>query len=100
LDRQDFYQEQAESFRDFLEKNPDGDLLSLFNKWAFSKDFLPRDREEIWKKARSMRPRKKRMLTNGSDECVRISAVLEFLFEQDFNRLHRLIEKQKKACHT
>ena len=37
------------------------------------------------------------MIANGSDEFVRLSAVLDFLFEQDFNRLHRLVERKRQG---
>jgi hypothetical protein len=54
LDRQQFYRQQAESFREFSNKTPDGDLLSIFNTWISSKDFSHEDRREIWKRVRRL----------------------------------------------
>jgi hypothetical protein len=39
-----FYREQAEKFRDYLDKF----LLIIFEKWCKSKDFSDEDKQEIW----------------------------------------------------
>lgn len=49
MDRSEFYKEQALKFRDYAGKNPDRDLVSLFDEWADSKDFSEEDKKEIWK---------------------------------------------------
>lgn len=48
MDRKPFYKEQADKFRDFRDKNPQRDLLSLFDEWAESKDFTDEDRQNIF----------------------------------------------------
>ncbi|MFH1014689.1 MAG: hypothetical protein V1762_02000 [Nitrospirota bacterium] len=50
MDKKSFYREQAEKFRDFADKNPDRDLLSLFDEWAESKGFSDEDREAVFAK--------------------------------------------------
>lgn len=49
-DKKEFYQEQAEKLRIFADKNPQRDLLSLFEEWAESKDFSDEDRQNIFAK--------------------------------------------------
>lgn len=48
MNKKPFYIEQADKFRDHLSKNPDRDLLSLFDEWAESKDFSDEDRQNIF----------------------------------------------------
>lgn len=48
MSKKSFYKEQAEKFQAYLSKNPDRDLVSLFDKWAESKDFSDEDKKEIW----------------------------------------------------
>ncbi len=47
MDKQSFYREQAEKFWDFRRKFRNGDLLSIFEKWAESKDFCDEDKQGI-----------------------------------------------------
>jgi hypothetical protein len=49
MDNSKFHKEQAEKFRDYASKSPERDLLSLFEKWAESKDFSDDDKHGIWK---------------------------------------------------
>lgn len=48
MDKKSFYREQAEKFKDYADKNPNRDLLSLFEEWAKSKDIFNEDKNEIW----------------------------------------------------
>jgi hypothetical protein len=88
-----FYKIQAEAFRDYANKYPDRDLLSVFNEWAESKDICGVDRQEIWRAARRLRPRRTVIISEGSEEFVRLSALLDFLLQYDLAHLDMLIEK-------
>lgn len=51
--KKNFYKEQAGKFISYASKfniEPKGGLLSLFNKWADSKDFSDEDRQAIFAK--------------------------------------------------
>jgi len=96
MDKQSFYREQAEKFRDFADKNPDRDLLSLFNEWAESKDIYGKDKHEIWRIARKMQPFRIITIKENSEEFVRISAVLDILLQNDLTRLNKMIERRQK----
>lgn len=52
MNRKPFYKEQAEKFRDFADKNPGRELLSLFEEWADSKEFSDKDKKAIYKEAK------------------------------------------------
>ena len=62
MDKKSFYREQAEKFKDFADKNPDRDLLSLFEEWAESKDFSDDDKEAIFKEFISLLPKSRQVL--------------------------------------
>ena len=96
MDRKPFYKEQAEKFRDYANKNPDRDLLSLFDEWAESKDIYGKDKHEIWRIARKLQPIKVITIQENSEEFVRLSAVLDILLQNDLARLNKLIERKKK----
>lgn len=49
MDKKSFYREQSGKFRDYANKFPDRELLSVFNEWAEGKDFSDEDKSEIWK---------------------------------------------------
>ena len=87
---------QAEAFRDFASKFPDKNFLSIFDKWAESKDIFGIDKQEIWKIARTLKPKKCKVIQEGSSEFVRLSEVLNILFEADMNRLGKMIEEGDK----
>ncbi len=44
----EFYQIQADAFRDYAKRIPDRDLFPLFNVWAESKFIDGIDKLEIW----------------------------------------------------
>lgn len=100
MDRKSFYKEQAEKFRDFADKNPDKDLFSLFEEWAESKDIYGIDKHEIWGIARNFRPRPVKTIEEGTEEFVRLSAVLDFLLEIDLACFNKLAEKNKPLDKT
>lgn len=95
MDKRNFYREQAEKFIDYVAKFHDGDALSLFNEWAFSKDFSGEDRLEIWKIIRTLPEAKRKKTAKTTSDAARLSAVLEILFQNDFARLEKLLNKDK-----
>lgn len=95
MDKNVYYKQQAEAFRDYANKFPDGDILSLFNEWAFSKDFSGEERLEIWKIVRTLPEAKRKKATKTSSDAARLSAVLEILFQNDLTRLQKLLDKDK-----
>ena len=44
-----FYKIQAKAFKDYFNKFSNRDILSVFNEWAESKDFVESDKKRIWK---------------------------------------------------
>lgn len=95
MDKRQFYREQAEKFRDYVSKFPDGNLLSLFNEWAESKDIYGKDRQEIWRIARKLRPSNPLIINENSDDFVRIDLVLKIILDADLKRLDALVEKRR-----
>ena len=96
MDKRAFYREQAAKFRDYANKFPEGNLLSLFEEWAASKDIYGKDKQEIWRIARKLRPSEKIIISENSDEFVRIDSVLRILLEADLKRLGKLMEEKEK----
>ena len=96
MQRREFYKIQAESFRDYANKYPKGDLLSVFEEWSESKDIYGVDKEKIWKIAR--KPNKKNIfvIKEDSEEFMRLSTVLEIVLQADMIYLNELLEKKKK----
>ncbi|MFH0831976.1 MAG: hypothetical protein V1886_03895 [archaeon] len=97
MDRKPFYREQAEKFRDFADKNPGRDLLSLFDEWAESKDIQGVDKHEIWRRARRLKPNKEIILGENSEGFVSISAVLDILLQNDLAYLNKEMDRQKES---
>ena len=93
--KRQFFKEQAEKFREYANKFPGGDLLSIFDKWADSKDIIGADKHEIWRIARTMRGKHFNIIKEESEEFVRLSTVLEILFEHDMERISTLARKNK-----
>jgi hypothetical protein len=86
---------QARAFLDYAGKYPQKDMLSLFNAWAFSKDFSASEKQEIWLAVRRIRPPAPVAITENSDEFVRVDTVLKILFEADLRRLETLLEARE-----
>lgn len=57
MSKKSFYKEQAEKFRDFADKNPGRELLSLFAEWADSKDFSNKDKKAIFAETQRQKAR-------------------------------------------
>ena len=95
MDKNNYYREQAEKFIEYMAKFHEGDILSLFNEWAFSKEFSCEDRIGIWKIVRTLPKAKRKKTTKTSSDAARLSAVLEILFQNDLARLEKLINKDK-----
>ena len=96
MDKREFYKEQAEKFRDFFKKFPNGDLLPLFEQWCESKDIYGKDKNEIWRIARKLKIPQAIEISETSDDFVRVDAVLKLLFDADMKGLERLMEKKEK----
>ena len=92
MKKKTFFKIQAESFRDFANKFPDRNFLSVFDEWAESKDIYGVDKQEIWNVARTLKPKKSKIIVEGGDEFVRLSQVLDILFDADMNRLGKMID--------
>ena len=58
-----FYKEQAEKFKDYVSKFRERDILSLFEEWSDNKGFADEDAEAIFKVFIEGYPQKKRLLT-------------------------------------
>ena len=43
-----FYKIQAKAFKNYFNKFSNRDIVSVFNEWAESKDFVDSDRQRIW----------------------------------------------------
>jgi len=95
MNKKPFYREQARQFKGCFEKFPNGDLLSLFDEWAESKDIYGRDKHEIWRIARKLKPVQIITINENSEEFVRIDAVLDILLQAYVKRLDRVMEKRK-----
>ncbi|MFH1507075.1 MAG: hypothetical protein ABIG46_01415 [Candidatus Omnitrophota bacterium] len=100
MKKEEFYKIQAEAFRDYADKNPERELFPLFNEWAESKDIYGINRHEIWRIARNYRPRPVKRIDEGTEEFVRLSAVLDFLLELDLAYFNKLAEKKKSLDKT
>lgn len=97
MNKKTFFKIQTEAFRDFSSKFPDRDFLSVFDEWAESKDIYGVDKHEIWKIARTLKPKKSRVIKEGNDEFVRLSEVLDILFDADMKRLSKMLEERNES---
>jgi len=95
MSKQSFYREQAEIFRDYAGGNPNGNLLSLFEEWAESENVHGRDRHEIWRIARASKPAQVVIISDTSDDYVRLFAAIDILVQAYAIRLDRIMEKRK-----
>lgn len=96
MDKNNYYREQAEKFIEYMAKFHEGDILSLFNEWVFSKEFSCEDRIGIWKMVRTLPKAKQKKSVKTSGDAARLSAVLEILFQNDLARLEKLINEDKE----
>jgi hypothetical protein len=91
-----YYKEQAKAFTDYASKFLEKDVVKVFNEWVASKDFSGKDREGIWRIVRKSFPIKEKIIKEGDEGYMRLSAVLEILYQNDLKRLKRLLEKMEK----
>ena len=94
MNRRNHYETKAGQFKDFIKNNPNGDLLSHYNKWADSSSIYGKDRHMIWKIARHYRKNKVINVSKRSKEYVALSAILKIVMEADLNRLNKLMGKE------
>lgn len=48
MEKKSFYREQADKFSNFSKRNYGREAFSLFQEWSKGKDFLDKDKKEIW----------------------------------------------------
>ena len=97
MNKRQFYKIQADAFRDYAAKFPDKeDLLSLFDEWADSKDIFGVDKQSIWKLVRNFRPKKSLVIEEGGDAFLRLSEVLDILYQGDMKYLEKRMQEGKK----
>ena len=95
MDKRSFYKIQSEAFKDYASKFPNKEsLLSLFNKWAISKNIYGIDRHQIWLMVRELRPGKTIILKEDSEEYRRVQQVIDILHKEDLLFLESLINKK------
>jgi len=97
MNKRKYYKIQAEAFMDYASKfSNKHDLLSLYNEWVVSKNLFGIDRHKIWLKVREMRPKKKIIVKEGSEEHRRVCKVVDILHRSDLLFLEKLINKRSK----
>jgi hypothetical protein len=102
IDKRTFYKEKILLFRGYAEKHPERDLLELYNEWIAEDNIYGIDRHKIWQRARKLRQMEPIIIKEGSEESIRLQAVLDILLEADLKYLHELVEKKygKKQAAT
>lgn len=91
MNKFEFYGEQANKFIEYRNKFEKEDILSLFNEWVFSKNFLPEDSIEIWKIVRKMSEIKRQEVIINVCDVARFLEVLEMLSQNDLVRLEKIL---------
>jgi len=94
MSKRTHYEIQAHKFKDFIRRNPNGDLLSHYNEWADSNNIYGKDRHMIWKIARHCRKNKVIHINKRSKDYVALSAILKIVMEADLNKLNKLMGKE------
>jgi len=94
INKRAFYKEKFLLFKEYADRYPDKELFPFFNEWADSKEIYGIERHEIWRRARKLCPMKTITIVEGSEEDIRVRAVLDILLEADLARLNKLIEKR------
>lgn len=94
INKRAFYKERFSSFKEYTNRYPDKKLFPLFNEWADSIEIYGIERHEVWKRARKLGPIKTITIVEGSEEDIRVRAVLDILLEADLARLNKLIEER------
>lgn len=94
INRRVFCKEKASLFKKYSASYPDRGLFVLFNEWAETNDIYGIDRHEIWRRSRKLRKPEPIIIKEGSEEWIRLQAVLDILSEADLKYLHELMEKK------
>lgn len=94
INKRTFYKEKVLLFKGYAEKYPDRNLLDLFDEWSESINLYGVEKYEIWRRARKLRGQKTITILEGSEEWIRLQAVLDILLEADLKYLHELMEKK------
>jgi len=98
INKRAFYKEKVALFKDYASRYPEKDLLELYNEWIAENDIYGIERHKIWKRARKLRKLEPIIIKEGSEEWIRLQAVLDILLEADLARLNKLIEKRKQKA--
>ena len=94
INKKALYKEKFLLFKEYACSYPDTELFPLFNDWADANEIYGIERHEIWKRARKLMPIKTITIVEGSEEDIRVRAVLDILLEINLARLNKLIEKR------
>lgn len=98
MNKKEFYKIQSEAFKDYAQKFSGGtSLLSLYTKWARSKDIYGIDRHQIWLQVRNLTPTKTLKIRRGTDMHYRLSSFLDYIHKIDMANLEEVLKKQEGA---
>ncbi len=79
IDKRALYKEKVALFKEHAEKHPERDLLELYDEWIAENSIYGIDRHKIWKRARKFRKMEPMIIKEGSEEWIRLKAVLDIL---------------------
>ena len=94
IDRRVFFKEKVLLFKEYVAGYPEKDLFGLFNEWSDVNAIHGVDRHKIWKRVRHIRGIKTIIIKEGSEEDIRLRAVLDILLEADRARLSKVLEQK------
>ena len=94
IDKRALYKEKVALFKEHAEKHPERDLLELYDEGIAENSIYGIDRHKIWKRARKFRKMEPMIIKEGSEEWIRLKAVLDILLDADLKYLHELMEKK------
>jgi hypothetical protein len=94
IDHRVFYGEKASLFKTYADGHAEKDLFVLFQEWADINAIYGVDRHKIWKRVRHIRGIKEIVIKEGSEEWIRLRAVLDILLEADLKCLYQLMDKK------
>lgn len=99
IDKRAFYKEKFLLFKEYAKGYPDKELFPLFNEWADSNEIYGIDRHEIWIRARKLGPIQTITIVGGSEEDIRVRAVLDILLEAHLAYFNKLLEKRRQKTN-
>lgn len=94
IDKRTYYREKAGLFKGHAEKHPGKNLLEVYNEWIEENGIYGVDRHKIWMRVRHIRGFGEIIIKEGSEEWIRLHAVLDILLEADLKYMNELVEKK------